>query len=373
MSPKQILEKLFTEPHADAAWFDDAFLHAVPIEKIDQIVGQLRSAAGKLKEIREGAKEHTFDVQLERSSVVATIILVDGKVQTLFIKPAESTATSLDEATAPFKSLPGQVAYTIVANGKSIAQQDETKPLAVGSAFKLAVLAELRDRIEKEKKLSWDRVVALDPSWKSLPSGVLQDWPDRTPITVQTLASFMISISDNTATDAMISLVGRASLAKYGASQFHPFLKTGDLFRLKAKGNEDMLARFRSSAPADREKMLDEIEKHPLPKAEDYPKGVTALDVEWFFSPAELCALMAKVHDLPLMSINPGVAKKTDWDRVSYKGGSEPGVLNMTTWVEKGPKSYCVSVTWNDTKPVEETRFAIAYGGALSFLAKALP
>ena len=79
---------------------------------------------------------------------------------------------------------------------------------------------------------------------------------------------------------------------------------------------------------------------------------------------------MSKVHDLPLMGINPGAAKKSDWDHVAYKGGSEPGVINLTTWVAKGAKSYCVSATWNDHEPLDETRFALAYSGVLTFLAK---
>lgn len=373
MTPKQMLEKILTEPHADAAWFDDAFLRAVPVAKLDQLVSAMRDASGGMKEVRPTGDERSFDVEMERATLHATIVLASGKVQTLFFKPGDAKAVTLDEAAAALGALPGRVAFTIVAGDKALAHKDEGKALAVGSAFKLAVLAELRDRIEKDKKLSWDRVVPLDPAWKSLPSGMLQEWPERTPLTVQTLASLMISISDNTATDATIHLVGRASLAKYGASQFHPFLTTGDMFRLKAKGSEDVLARFRTAAPAEREKMLDELAKRPLPRAEDYPKDVTALDVEWFFSPSELCALMTKVHDLPLMSINPGVAKKADWDRVAFKGGSEPGVISMTTWLEKGTKSYCVSAIWNDEKPVNEGRFAIAYGGAIAALAKGLP
>lgn len=234
------------------------------------------------------------------------------------------------------------------------------------------MLAELRDAIEKQKKLAWDRVVPLDPRWKSLPSGLLHDWPDKTPVTIQSLASLMISISDNTATDAVIRLLGRGTLASHGA--FKPFLTTGEMFRIKAKGNGAILERFRKATPAEREKMLDgEIAKLPLPLAEDYPKGVTAIDVEWTFGAMELCKLMARVRDLPFMGINPGVAKKSDWDRIAYKGGSEPGVINMTTWVEKDSKSYCVSMTWNDDKPIEDSRFALSYGSVLSFLAKTLP
>jgi hypothetical protein len=53
--------------------------------------------------------------------------------------------------------------------------------------------------------------------------------------------------------------------------------------------------------------------------------------VEWFFSTRELCALMAEVRGQPLMQVNPGVANPEDWETISFKGGSEPGVLNLTT------------------------------------------
>lgn len=370
MTPKQLLEKLFTEPHADPAWFQPAFLKAVPIAKLEEITQQVLAASGRLRAVHETADARTYEVTFERGTWDATIVLADGTIETLFVRPGTTAAKTLDEAVAPLRALPGKVGFTIIAEGKTLAHEKEGDALAVGSAFKLAVLVELRDRIEKQKKLAWERVVPLDPKAISLPSGILQAWPVATPMTVQTLASLMISISDNTATDALIRLLGRGSLAHHGSSQFRPFLTTADMFRLKSKGNEALLDRFRKASPGQRTTMLDDLEKVPLPRAEDYPKGVTALDVEWFFSPLELCALMSKVRDLPLMGINPGVARKTDWDRIAYKGGSEPGVISMTTWVMKGAKSTCVSATWNDDKPLSETTFTTAYSGVLAFLAK---
>ncbi len=215
----------------------------------------------------------------------ATISVSEGKIEGLLVRPRAAAATTIEEAVAPLRTLPGKVGFTIIADGKTLASEKEADPLAVGSSFKLAVLVELRNRIEKQKKLSWDHVVTLNQKLKSLPSGMTQEWPDHSAVTVQTLAALMISISDNTATDAVIHLLGRGSLAHYGASPFRPFLTTAETFRLKAKGNEALLDRFRTATPGQREKMLDEVAKLPLPRAEDYPKGVTALDVEWFFSP----------------------------------------------------------------------------------------
>ena len=43
----------------------------------------------------------------------------------------------------------------------------------------------------------------------SLPSGITQSWPAGSPVTLQTLATLMISISDNTATDTLVTLERR--------------------------------------------------------------------------------------------------------------------------------------------------------------------
>lgn len=372
MTPKELLKALFTKPHADPSWFRAGFLQAVPVAEIDALTHQLLSSFGAFQAVRPTPNPRVFHVVLQRGVVRATIGLKQGQIETLFVNPGTTSATTLEQATRGLAALPGKVAFTVRAGGKTLAQHNENQALAVGSSFKLAVLLELRNRIEKKHAWTWKRVVTLDPSWRSLPTGILQTWPKRAPLTVQTLASLMISQSDNTAADTLIHLLGRASLEKY-VGQHGPFPTTGELFRLKAKGNQALLARFRKANPAQRKKLLARVDDLPLPKAADYPNDVRALDVEWLFSTAKLCDLMAKVHDLPLTGINPGVAHRSTWDKVAYKGGSEPGVINMTTWVQKGAKSYCVSATWNDSQPLKETRFAFAYGGVLAFLAHHLP
>jgi hypothetical protein len=79
---------------------------------------------------------------------------------------------------------------------------------------------------------------------------------------------------------------------------------------------------------------------------------------------------MERVAALPLMSINPGVADPSDFERVAYKGGSDIGVINMTTMVttHRGTK-LCFSATANDSAhDVDEPAFEAAYGAALRYL-----
>ena len=65
----------------------------------------------------------------------------------------------------------------------------------------------------------------------------------------------------------------------------------------------------------------------------------------------------------------PGVPHPSDWDRVAYKGGSEPGVLNLTTWVSQGKHEHCISATWNDDhQPLNDERFIALYAGIIASL-----
>jgi hypothetical protein len=71
------------------------------------------------------------------------------------------------------------------------------------------------------------------------------------------------------------------------------------------------------------------------------------------------------------VQINPGVANKKDWTQVAFKGGSEPGVLNLTTAVtgQDGTR-YCVAASWNDGKAIDEAKATSAYASLLAKLAK---
>ena len=214
----------------------------------------------------------------------------------------------------------------------------------------------------------WESIIRLQERNKSLPSGELQNWPDGSPVDVFSLAAIMISESDNTAADTLLAYVGRRSVEAF-APRDRPFLSTRDAFILKDPNRADMLKRYRAADKSERRSLLKQIDALPLPDVSIFSGDPLATDVEWFFSTRELCDLMRSVEVLPLMSINPGVAEASDWKRVAYKGGSEPGVLNLTTWlVAKNGKNYCVSATWNNDKPLDETKFFGLYKSLLANL-----
>ena len=72
------------------------------------------------------------------------------------------------------------------------------------------------------------------------------------------------------------------------------------------------------------------------------------------------------------MGINPGLASEGQWERVSFKGGSEPGVLSLVSGLKgHDGKEYCVAAVWNDQVALDETTFFGMYAGLIDALATA--
>ncbi len=367
--PDEVLERLMTQ-RLDPEWFTPAFLNQVPIAQVEALIVQLTQALGPFEKVVEGEPQYLIYL---RDGIVPAEIFLDpeGHIEGLFFHAPRLRATRLDELVASLEALPGKTALLITSDRGVIAAHNAETPLAVGSAFKLAVLAALRDQVERGES-DWEDVIPLPAEARSLPTGIMQAWPAGSPVTLHTLATLMISLSDNTATDALISFLGRENVEAY-ASRNTPLLTTRELFILKASENADTVRRYREASPGERRRLLtQEVASLPLPALTAMPLDrVTAPDVGWFLSASELCSLMARVEDLPLMNINPGIASPQQWQRVAYKGGSLPGVLALVSslWDQQGNR-YCVAAVWNDDSPLDEAAFYSIYAALLEGLAK---
>lgn len=362
---EKAIARLLRAPRVDPAWFAPSFLAKVPATALDGPIVSVQASLGAIHAVVAAPTGYRADG--ERGSIEIDAKLDEaGRFSTLFLHPPLPSPVSAAEALKGFAALPGKVSVATVVDGKPGPALAPDEPLAVGSSFKLAVLAALRRRVAAGS-MNWADVVTLDARWRSLPSGVLQEWPVGTHVTLETLAGAMISISDNTAADALAALVGRAEIERGAPRRERPFLRTREAFVLKAPANAALLARWRKTDVEGRRALLAEVDARPLPRWWD-PDGPADPDVEWHFSTRELCALMSEVEDLPLMTINPGIGRLASGDRIAYKGGSEPGVINLTAAVRRGSRHVCVSATWNDAREIDEFKIVVATRGLLAAL-----
>ena len=357
------LARLFQDMPARVEWFTAEFLNHVPLTQVTALIERLIRAYGPLQTVEQQAGSYT--VRLLRADITAQVVLSpDGRIATLLLQPAVLTEGSIDTYANAIATLPGRTAVLVTTNGVVRAAHQASLPLAVGSAFKLAVLHATAAACDAGR-LGWDDVVRLDPAWRSVPTGLLQDWPDGTPLTVATLANLMISRSDNTAADALIHLVGRATLGRMSPRNV-PFLTTRELFTLKGHDNEDLRREWAEGSQTAQAALLARSTARPLPQA-----FVSAPAIEWFFTAEELCAALQATAHLPPFRINPGPVAATAWASVAYKSGSETGVLNLSALVvAKDGRRHCVIATWNSTEPLDDQRLLEPFRAILGVLAR---
>lgn len=342
-----------------------AFLDSVPPETLAQVLDGLSSAIGPVARI--DGKGRDYVVQSDTHRLPARIAFdAEGRVSTLWFGAPEPRVTDLASAEALLNELGEDVAWLATRDGTVISEQRAAEPLAVGSAFKIGVLAALVEEIEAGRR-DWTDVVRLEERHRSLPSGRMQDFPEDSPVTLHSAALAMIAESDNTASDLLIDLLGHAPVAAQLGIAPEELLTTREFFALKA--DADRRADWLAAAPAGKPAIAASAAE-TLPAIEAV-MGPHDAGLEWYLPLDRLCALGSPLAALPMMQVNPGpvIAQPGLWQSISYKGGSETGVLNFTAWLtDTEGRQHCVALTVNDPGAIPETTAIAAFGAFLRSL-----
>jgi len=371
------------------AHFDPVFLAKRPPDKLApalvQLAGHLAamtvdavsSSDDALAVLRGAAPEGRFALAVRVDP--ATRLIVDLDVgPDIRAAPAATMAEAIAAVSALAPRAQLLVAELDRGTCRPLYQLNPDAELAIASAFKLYVLLGLTDRILAGNAAWTDEVIVRD-DWKSLPSGITQDDPAGTRLTVRTLAERMISISDNTAADILLYTVGRQHVEAAVRAAHHadpaldtPFLATRELFWLKMVAAPADVERYLRLAPAPRRAFLDHLAgKRPegrLAQFDDWTTPRHIDRIEWFASVADLCRLMAALWSraqqpaaAPLLDVlgrNPGLSadQVPAWSYAGFKGGSEPGVAT-TTWLlrrRSDDRWFVVSLGLNGPAAIDE-------------------
>jgi beta-lactamase class A len=376
-------------------FFSPAFLASIPARQVAVVTARLKSSYGKAQSVQrvEASSPNAgiVFVRFERA-VVRLRMAVDAQpphlVEGLLVAGAESSAADIAAVFGEMVGLPGEVSLAAARLEESgpapFLTQKADRPLAIGSAFKLFVLAELV-RSVKAGERKWTDVVALGPP--SLPSGIVQDWPRDSPVTLHTLAALMISRSDNSATDTLLALLGRDKIERLlpelgvrTPERNRPFLATREAFALKL-GDPAVLARWKSADEAGRRALLAQLDRIVTATLDPTRLGgrpAEIASVEWFASPADLVRTLDWLRRsgdrtaLDVLAINPGLgpALAREFDYFGFKGGSEAGVLNLSFLLKsRSGRWIAVSATWNDeSNALDEARFVALLSRLVSLI-----
>ena len=351
--------------------FSSAFLAQVPEERLIALITQLEGQYGPYLGLEgiaaTGPGPAIISFRFENGRASGPIAFdAQGLVQGLRLTQMEALNDGFDEIAADLAALPGTVGVyyaSLDSDADTVLALGDTEHLAIGSAFKLYVLSTLARSIEAGER-NWADVVPLTA--RSFPSGQMQDWPQGAPVTLHTLASLMISVSDNTATDQLIAVLGREAVEAELRASGHsdpdatlPFLSTFELFALK--GDSELGATYAKEGYVGRTRLLKNL-RGRTPDTITLPTFTepTMIDtLEWFASGRDLAGIMKRLHDIEdptaraILAISPALtdAARQNWAYAGFKGGSEPGVLNLTWLLEdEVGVPYVLAMSWNDTQ-----------------------
>jgi beta-lactamase class A len=373
-----------------AASFDPSFLAQVPETQLRAILIQLHASMGKALAVAaiDAVQPNAARVRINCEQGVISMNLAvssdaPNRIVGLLITGTSATEASLDAVVASLKAEPGMTGFTLARldNGPPTPalSLNADRPAAIGSAFKLAILAELIRAINHGER-HWDDMVTLDGA--PLPGGFYTQQPAGTQVTLREVTEKMISVSDNSATDILLTLVGRARVEAmlpvigwHDAARNRPMLSTLDMFKLKGLQGGALGRRWATLDEAGRRALLaSDIAPAPLGALDPMlfrDNKPRLLDVEWFASPADLARTLDWIRRNTesgpgaearrILAMNPGVgpAAASHWRYVGYKGGSEPGVISMSLLLQaKDGRWYALSASWNDPAAVvDEGRF----------------
>lgn len=382
------------------AHFDHAFLAQVPAAELNTSFAGLSSL--HLDSVTTStASAMVFIVTANGSTRLRVSLATDarGLISGLLLRPAGASPSALSPVPSTWAGVdrqirsvaPGVRLLVASVSGhacRPIQAIGAAAPAPLGSAFKLYVLEALA-RAVAAGKVSWNQQLTITSQLKSLPSGELQNEPDGTRLSVRRVAAMMISISDNTAANMLISLLGRpaveAATRTSGMADPRrdvPFLTTRELFVLKLDDWPKLASRYLALGTGGRLALLAGTVGH-VPLSALNPAGWTAPrdinSLEWFASPADICRVYASLAAAArqpklapvasILELNSGGLSldRSQWRSVWFKGGSEPGVLTLNYLATtRAGKSYVVSVlAENPSAPIAEAAAAQTLIGAI--------
>jgi beta-lactamase class A len=373
--------------------FAPSFLAAIPEAQLKQVTAQLRASYGPATSLAsvDATNDYAGTVRIAFAKANVKLDLAIDRapphlITGLLFGGAESPGETAASVAAEIGALPGEVSLAAanLAEGppQVLLDRRAEEPMAVGSAFKLWVLAELSREVKAGSR-HWSDVVTLDRP--SLPSSLLRSWPAGSPVTLHTLAALMISQSDNTAADRLVELLGREKIERLlptlgvrAAARDRPLLLTREVAVLKA--DSALRGRWLAADETQRRAMLPEIAATDLSKIDlNLFSGppVAIGEVEWFASAGDLLRTLdwlrrnADPETLAILAINPGLgAARQSYAYAGYKGGSETGVLSLSFLLRRRDGRWLALVaTWNDpAAKLDENSFMLLLSRLLPLL-----
>jgi beta-lactamase class A len=348
-------------------------LAALPVEVANAFLAELASTGGLELVSYDGTDTSAKTVMTggDHTWLIDVAVSTTGLIEGFFVRaPAPASWQEIDQRLRQLAPHVSFLAAEVTPDGtcEPVHTLKANRARPIGSAFKLYVLGALAEAV-RSGSARWDEPLAIRDEWKSLPSGNLQNVPAGTRYPLSFYADKMISISDNTATDHLIHRLDATAVERQqqefgiaGPEANEPFLTTRQMFQLKLNDYPTLAQQYEAlDGPQRRTYLSGTIDPLPLPAPAPWAEPRHVDDIEWFASPADICRALVGLNHLAAdpalgevghaLSINDGGVDldRGRWQRVWFKGGSEPGMLTLNYLASTvDGRTFVVSVMLND-------------------------
>lgn len=369
------------------AHFNPEFLAAVPPIEFLEVTRQLQASGPFTVTSIEGSRDHELVVILTgRAEGFRVTIAVEPAPPHLISGLFFSTVKTSPDPVASWTALDARLrqaapetaflaAEVVDGECRPVHAVEPDLPLSLGSAFKLYVLGAAAEAVAGGR-LAWNTPIEIRDDGRVHTSLRTESMQSGQRVPLEEMARHMIEVSDNTATDLVMGAVGREAVeavqAEMGMTEPErnvPFVDTRELSLIKfgrppvvdeylaldVGGRRAFLADRLAGRPA----MLDDLALTPRPVAVE--------TVEWFASASDLCRAQVALQSRgdPVRRIlggNPGLPFGSDAEYVAFKGGSEPGVLAGSWYIEhRDGRRFAISVLLrNRESGIDSTVLSVA-------------
>jgi hypothetical protein len=360
--------------------FSDLFKKYISEEKIKLVFKELRNKYGNIVGYKTiDLNKGIFEIEFEKVILTLSITLDGGKINSLYFS---NPRTKNDFSIADLNEINSEKSVLIknLNDNKIIFEFNKDLPLEISSLFKLYLLMGV---LEKENDLS--KIIKINENYYSIPPSILYYFPKNSSVTLYTYLFLMISQSDNTATDHIISFVGEDKipllLKKYGNLNYEmniPFLYTSDIFRIFY--STENLKSYLNSNAGDKQLILKKlrndkeinsiITNRDLKKIEDIllKNNDYNTKIGWFASASDICRFFEyAIKSKEIKTIREILAANTEisvnslisddikekYKYIGGKLGSKFGVVSVGFLIiTKKDTPYCFSAIFNSKEPI---------------------
>lgn len=279
---------------------------------------------------------------------LAGLWLLGVPVALMASERAEPIEARIRARLASFRGVMGVAAKELRTGEEILIEAD--RPFPTASVIKVAVMLEVFHQLA-EGRLRRDQELALPEAAKVGGSGVLQRMHAGLRPSVADLVDLMTTVSDNTATNLLIGLVGTervdARLASYGLKQtllFRPTFRDG-----RADVRPDLESEFGlgMSTPREMARLMELIARGEAVSAEASAEMLRMLDAQLY-------------SDMIPRALPEGVtvAHKTGMDAEKDPGpGGTPRHVRAAAGIVEGPRTrFAIAIF---ARQVEDTRWSV--------------